>query len=151
MRREGSLGYCPQQAVLDESLSVEQHFQYFAAAYGLESLTRAESLLDLLGFTRFRGDRVAELSGGTRQKLNLAVAVLHDPELLLLDEPYQGFDWETYLRFWDLVDETRARGRAVLVVTHLVFEEARFDTIYRLSGGQASRQATGRGARHAIA
>ncbi len=150
VRREGSLGYCPQQPVLDENLSVAQHFEYFAAAYGLESLGRAERLLELLGFARFRNDRVAELSGGTRQKLNLALAVLHDPELLLLDEPYQGFDWETYLRFWDLVDETRARGRAVLVVTHLVFEEARFDTIYRLAEGKAVAHAAKRDS-HAVA
>jgi ABC-2 type transport system ATP-binding protein len=94
VRRGGSLGYCPQQPVLDDSLSGQQHFEHFAAAYGFGSLARAERLLDLLGFRRFRDDRVAELSGGTRQKLNLAVAVLHDPEVLLLDEPYQRFDWE---------------------------------------------------------
>ena len=50
------------------------------------------------------GSRPGALSGGTRQKLNLTLALMHDPGVLLLDEPYQGFDWETYLRFWDLVD-----------------------------------------------
>jgi ABC-type multidrug transport system ATPase subunit len=93
---------------------------------------------------------VGQLSGGTRQKLNLALAVMHDPDLLLLDEPYQGFDWETYLRFWDLVDETRDRGRAVLVITHLVFDEERFDAIYKIEDGQTVMREVRPGDRHAL-
>jgi ABC-type multidrug transport system ATPase subunit len=56
--------------------------------------------MNLLGYEQYRGQVAGELSGGTRQKLNLTLALLHDPDVLLLDEPYQGFDWETYLRFW---------------------------------------------------
>jgi ABC-2 type transport system ATP-binding protein len=151
VRRSGRVGYCPQVPVLNDSLSIEQHFEYFAAAHGLVSLDRVERLLDLLSFRRFRHDVVGQLSGGTRQKLNLALAVMHDPDLLLLDEPYQGFDWETYLRFWDLVDETRSRGRAVLVITHLVFDEERFDAIYRLEDGRTRMSETRPGDRHALA
>jgi ABC-type multidrug transport system ATPase subunit len=88
---------------------------------------------------------VEELSGGTRQKLNLTLALVHDPEVLLLDEPYQGFDWETYLRFWDLVEALRERGRSVVVITHLVFEEERFDALYRLQDGRAVRSEHVRG------
>ena len=76
-----------------------------------------------------------ELSGGTRQKLNLTLALIHDPDVLLLDEPYQGFDWETYLRFWDLVGELRGRGKTVVIITHLVFEQERFDLLADLAGG----------------
>jgi ABC-2 type transport system ATP-binding protein len=54
---------------------------------------------------------------------------------LLLDEPYQGFDWETYLRFWDLAAELRARGCGVLVISHLVFDQRRFDALYQLRDG----------------
>jgi ABC-type multidrug transport system ATPase subunit len=136
----GSVGYCPQEPVLNEALTVDQHLRYFAAAYRLRTLRRAEELLEVLQFSDYRDRVVEELSGGTRQKLNLALALLHDPDVLLLDEPYQGFDWETYLRFWDLVDELRNRGKAIVVITHLVFERERFDRLYSLEHGRISQQ-----------
>jgi ABC-2 type transport system ATP-binding protein len=132
----GSLGYCPQEPVLNGALTVQQHLRYFAAAYRLPSLARADELLETLRFGGYRDRAVDDLSGGTRQKLNLALALVHDPDVLLLDEPYQGFDWETYLRFWELVDGLRERGRSVVVITHLVFEEQRFDRLYRLQDGR---------------
>jgi len=65
--------------------------------------------------------------------------------VLLLDEPYQGFDWETYLRFWDLVGELRARGKTVVIITHLVFEQNRFDLLEDLADGQLfPRRSSGR-------
>ncbi len=136
----GRLGYCPQEPVLNGALTVDQHLRYFAAAYRLRDLTRTHELLDTLGFAGYRGHAVDELSGGTRQKLNLALALIHDPEVLLLDEPYQGFDWETYLRSWELVGALRERDRAVVVITHLVFEEERFDLLYQLRDGRATRR-----------
>jgi ABC-2 type transport system ATP-binding protein len=135
----GRVGYCPQEPVLNGALTVGQHLRYFAAAYRLASLRRGEDLLDLLGYREYRDGVVDTLSGGTRQKLNLTLALLHDPEVLLLDEPYQGFDWETYLRFWDLVAESRDRGRAIVVITHLVFERDRFDLLYELEDGRIRR------------
>lgn len=132
----GSLGYCPQQPVLSDNLTVAQHLRYFAAAHRLTDLRRAQELVDRLGFERYRAHSAGALSGGTRQKLNLTLALLHDPDVLLLDEPYQGFDWETYLRFWDLVADLRTRGKAIVVITHLVFEQDRFDLLADLTGGR---------------
>ena len=80
--------------------------------------------------------RVEELSGGTRAKLNLGLALLHDPDVLLLDEPYSGFDWDTYVRFWELTGERRDAGRAVLIISHFVADEDRFDRIVHLSDGK---------------
>lgn len=136
VHRAGRLGYCPQQAVLSESLTVRQHLRYFAAAYRLPDLGRGEDLLDRLGYRQYRDQVVGALSGGTRQKLNLTLALLHDPDVLLLDEPYHGFDWETYLRFWDLVTDLRARHKAVVVITHLAFEQDRFDVLADLVDGR---------------
>lgn len=132
----GALGYCPQTVILNNALTVDQHLDYFRAAYDIESLQRADELVERLNFQRYRRTVVSALSGGTQQKLNLTLALMHDPVVLLLDEPYQGFDWETYLRFWELTTELRDRGRAVLVISHLVFDQSRFDRLYHLDQGR---------------
>lgn len=139
VERSGKLGYCPQEPLLWEKLTVAEHFQLFAHAYELAE-DRAEpaeqQLLDELQFERYRGYRVEELSGGTRQKLNLALALMHEPGLLLLDEPYAGFDWETYLHFWEMAEVRRSRGMAILVVSHLLTERARLSRLYTLRDGK---------------
>ncbi|MFE7935367.1 ABC transporter ATP-binding protein [Streptomyces sp. NPDC057456] len=135
VERAGRLGCCPQETVLHQAFTVEQHLRFFQAAYGISRLNRAYELLEELNFGSYLHERVETLSGGTRQKLNLVLALMHDPQVLLLDEPYQGFDWETYLRFWDLAAALRDRGCAVLVVSHLAYDASRLDTLYRLNGG----------------
>ena len=92
-----------------------------------------------LQFERYRGYRVEELSGGTRQKLNLALALMHEPELLLLDEPYAGFDWETYLHFWEMSERRRDAGMGILIVSHLLAERDRLDRIYSLATADGDR------------
>jgi len=136
VRLAGSLGYCPQEPVVNDNLTVAQHLRYFAAAYQLRALDLAEQLIDQLGYRQYRDQVAGALSGGTRQKLNLTLALIHDPDVLLLDEPYQGFDWETYLRFWDIAADLRTRGKAIVIITHLVFEENRYDLLADLSGGR---------------
>ena len=139
VERPERLGYCPQAPMVWEKLTVGEHFDLFAEAYGLEGDAgeRAqESLLDELQFERYRDFRVEELSGGTRQKLNLALALMHEPELLLLDEPYSGFDWETYLKFWEMSERRRDAGMGILIVSHLLAERERLDRIYSLVDGR---------------
>ena len=70
-------------------------------------------------------------------KLNLGLALLADPQVLLLDEPYAGFDWDTYLRFWDLVADRRRSGRTVLIISHFLADQERFDRIVHLRDGLA--------------
>src|SRR5689334_24324623 len=91
--------------------------------------------MEVLRVTPFTDDRAGVLSGGTRQKLNLTLALMHDPQVLLLDEPYQGFDWDTYQRFWDLAARLRDAGRSVLVVSHLAYDTERLDELWRLDDG----------------
>jgi ABC-type multidrug transport system ATPase subunit len=134
----GRLGYCPQQPLLWDKLTVAEHFELFAQAYELGDETAATSrtaLLHELGFARYLDYRVEALSGGTKQKLNLALALLHEPALLLLDEPYAGFDWETYLRFWEMAERRRADGMGILIVSHLLAERERLTRIYELRAG----------------
>lgn len=138
--RTGRLGYCPQQPEVYPRLTCDEHFELFGRAYGLDrGLEKAarQELYDTLGFGRYARTRVGELSGGTLAKLNLSLALLPDPELLLLDEPYAGFDWDTYQKFWTLAAQRRAVGRTALVISHFVVDEDRFDRIIQLRDGTA--------------
>lgn len=138
--RTGPLGYCPQVAQLYPRLTCNEHFELFAAAYritGTQATASRDALYDELDFSRYADARVAELSGGTLAKLNLALALLPDPPVLLLDEPYAGFDWDTYLRFWDIVADRQRSGRAVLIVSHFAADQSRFDRLITLRDGLA--------------
>jgi len=141
---DGRLGYCPQVPLLYDKLTCEETFRLFGHAYGLrdeETEARASELFELLGFGRFRSELVENLSGGTAQKLNLSVALLHKPDLLLLDEPYSGFDWETYLKFWELTESLREQGTTILIVSHFIEERSRFDKIVQLRDGVVAEDA----------
>jgi ABC-2 type transport system ATP-binding protein len=137
--RSGRLGYCPQVPMLWDKLTVDEHFELFARAYGLEDEQRERAVAGLLAelqFGKYRSYRIEELSGGTRQKLNLALALMHEPQLLLLDEPYAGFDWETYLKFWEMSESRRDAGLGILIVSHLLAERERLDRMYELRDGR---------------
>jgi ABC-2 type transport system ATP-binding protein len=138
--RTGGLGYCPQEPVVYERLTCDEHFELFGHAYGMRPAEQRHSRRDLyeaLGFERYAATRAAQLSGGTLAKLNLGLALLADPGVLLLDEPYAGFDFDTYLKFWDLVARRRESGRSVLIISHFVTDEERFDRIVTLRDGKA--------------
>ncbi|MCX4706988.1 ABC transporter ATP-binding protein [Streptomyces sp. NBC_01373] len=135
VRHHGRFGYCPQTAVLNDALTIRQHLDFFKTAYGLTDLRRAEEVMETLRLREYIDERAGVLSGGTRQKLNLTLALMHDPQVLLLDEPYQGFDWDTYQRFWDLAARLRDEGRSILVVSHLAYDTERLDVLWRLDGG----------------
>ena len=140
VQRPARLGYCPQQPLLWEKLTVDEHFELFGEAYALAPdvvRDHRDQLLDELAFAKYLDYRVEELSGGTRQKLNLALALLHDPQLLLLDEPYSGFDWETYLHFWAMAERRRAEGMGILIVSHVLTERERLTRTYELREGRA--------------
>lgn len=139
VHRSGSLGYCPQDPILYERLTCDEHFQLFGRAYGMDAIdveNAATNIYETLGFGEWRDSRVEELSGGTRAKLNLGLALLPDPDLLLLDEPYAGFDWDTYQRFWKLTRERRDAGRTLLIISHFITDAERFDRIYDLVEGR---------------
>ena len=137
--RRGLIGYCPQEPLVYPRLTCDEHFDLFGAAYGLTRAQVRDSRTDLyesLGFERYADARADRLSGGTLAKLNLGLALLPDPAVLLLDEPYAGFDWDTYQRFWRLVGDRKVLGRAVLIVSHFVEDEARFDRIVEVRDGR---------------
>jgi ABC-type multidrug transport system ATPase subunit len=135
VRVADGVGYCPQAPSLFDLLTADEHLIMFGRGVGLTretSLRTGHALLDEFDFPVGRRVVSADMSGGTRQKLNLTLALLSDPAVLLLDEPYQGFDRGTYVNFWDHCDRWRARGKAVVVVTHMLAELSRVDRIVEL-------------------
>lgn len=143
--RSGPVGFCPQDPILYERLTCDEHFELFARAYGMppEALERSRATIyEALGFDSWADTRVEELSGGTRAKLNLGLALLPDPDILLLDEPYAGFDWDTYQRFWEFTAERRAAGRALLIISHFIADKERFDRVLHLVNGIIDAETT---------
>lgn len=135
----GRYAYCPQDALVFDGLTMKENILYFSAAYGLsaqEGLARGEALLERLNCKKFESRPAGQLSGGTRQKLNLIISLLCDPDLLFLDEPYQGFDYESYLIFLDLIDEMAKAGRSALVVSHMVHDHHKLSRIYKMQEGR---------------
>jgi ABC-2 type transport system ATP-binding protein len=136
----GSIGFCPQEMLIFETLTVSENFYYFSGAYGLPPngiwRQQMKNLLKRFNFQNYQNIQVSKLSGGTKQKLNLALALLHSPDILILDEPYAAFDWETYLHFWEYVQELRELGKNVLIVSHLIYDPTMIDKRYRLENGE---------------
>ena len=133
VERTGTVGWCPQEPLLYDRLTVGEAVRLFGSGYGMtaEEIDEAKHrLASKLDFEQYLDYRIDQLSGGNRQKINLSIALMHDPDVLMLDEPYTGFDWETYLTFWDLAEELAADGTAVTMISHLIEEQSRLYRIY---------------------
>lgn len=144
----GDVGWCPQEPRLYDRLTVEETFHLFGEAYDMthaEIREARDRFAETLDFERFLDYQVRHLSGGNRQKVNLSVALMHDPDILLLDEPYTGFDWETYLSFWELTEDLTSGGVGIGIISHFINERERFDGIYELVDGTLSWEVTGDG------
>ena len=141
IERTPHFGYAPQLDSLAPLLTVDEHLRLFGAARGMRrgrSVSTGHRLLTRLGWTA-RGDQTAgTLSGGTQQKLNVALAQLDAPDLLLLDEPYQGLDALAYEDLWRLISSWRASGAGVLLVTHLLRDIDLVDRVIELPAPQES-------------
>jgi ABC-type multidrug transport system ATPase subunit len=132
----GRLGYCPQQPGLFDLLSADEHLALLAPALGLsrrQAINEGHRLLAEFAFPVAERTQTRHLSGGARQKVNLALALLGGPSVLLLDEPYQGFDHGAYVSFWEHVARWSAEGLGVVVVTHLLADMALVDRVVELS------------------
>jgi ABC-2 type transport system ATP-binding protein len=135
----GAVGYCPQDGGTVDLLSGDEHFVLVGAGRGLArgpAREQGREWAKRLHWTQPGSQVARHLSGGTRQKLNLTLSALGEPDVLLLDEPYQGFDHGTYVDFWEQVWHWRERGRAVVVVTHRLGQLDRVDAVLDLTGVQ---------------
>ncbi|MEN8230239.1 MAG: ABC transporter ATP-binding protein [Bacteroidota bacterium] len=140
-RFQGSFGYCPQDMQIFNSLTLRENLLFFATAYDLRNgesgwRNNLQNLLEDFHLSDEMDTRVANLSGGMRQKLNLLLALIHSPELLILDEPYAAFDWESYLYFWQLVSKLKEKETSCLIVSHLIYDQKNIDRIFELREGR---------------
>src|SRR3954471_21207975 len=135
------MGVVPQLDNLDVSLTVEQNLLVFAYLYRLPAGRRKEAIdraLSIANLTERAGSKVDELSGGMRRRLLIARALLHEPRLILLDEPTVGLDPQVRQELWALIDRMRAEGVSILMSTHYIEEAERLcDTVTIMSHGKA--------------
>jgi ABC-2 type transport system ATP-binding protein len=126
--RKHLLGLVPQDLALYEDLTATENLRYFGALQGIRGKhlgIRMDAVLEIAGLRDRAGERVAHYSGGMKRRLNLAAALLHEPQLLLLDEPTVGVDPQSRNAIFDAIEVLRAGGKTILYTTHYMEEVER--------------------------
>ena len=134
------IGYMTQQAALYPSISVEENVRFFAAINGSED--GVDQALELVHLSERRGSVVSTLSGGMRQRCSLACALVHRPELLLLDEPTVGVDPQLRVQFWDYFRRLAAAGTTIIVSSHVMDEADRCQRLGLIQYGRVLAEGT---------
>jgi ABC-2 type transport system ATP-binding protein len=132
------IGYMTQAAALYEDLSLRENLGFFGRVYGLSRDGVAARTIELVELVHLEGDEdrpVRTLSGGQRQLANLTCAMVHDPTLLLLDEPTVGIDPVLRRSLWERFAMLRDEGRTILVTTHVMEEATRCDRVAFVNAG----------------
>ena len=138
-------GYMPQRFGLYEELSIRENLEFMGRVYSLDRLKeRVDASLERLGMASRQRQLVGSLSGGWKQRLALAACVLHEPRLLLLDEPTAGVDPKARRAFWDEIHSLAERGITVLVSTHYMDEAERCHEIAYIAYGELMVRGTAR-------
>jgi ABC-2 type transport system ATP-binding protein len=139
------LGYMPQRFGLYPDLTVSENFDFFMDIYGIrghERNTRRERYLGFSNLLPFLDRKAGDLSGGMKQKLGLACVLVHEPKLLILDEPTNGVDPVSRQEFWDILAEMKRRGMTILVSTAYLDEGEKCDRLLLMHAAHLLQQAT---------
>lgn len=150
---QGEVGWVPQQAALYRRLTVEENLLLFARLERREDPRQsAEEMLELTGLEERRGEIVARLSGGNQQRINIAIGLLSQPSVLLLDEPSVGLDPRQRARLWEFVSALAStRGTTVIFSTHDIQEAERYGKrLLVLADGEALFDGSPDGLREAV-
>jgi ABC-2 type transport system ATP-binding protein len=150
VRREGeaikrNIGYMSQRFSLYDDLTVRENIQLYGGIYNLSSAQirdRADQIVNRLGLERVEREPVHAIPLGWKQKLALSVALLHEPQIVFLDEPTSGVDPITRRQFWELIYETAHAGTTVLVTTHYMDEAEYCDRISIMVAGRIDAMGT---------
>lgn len=122
------IGVAPQENLLYKSLTCAENLNFFAQIYGLsktERRQRVEICLSAVGLADRANSPTEELSGGMQRRLSMAIALIHQPKLVILDEPTTGLDIEARYEIWDLIRQLQQQGMTILLTTHLLDEAER--------------------------
>ena len=136
---KSKVGYMSQKFTLYNDLTVEENLNFIASLRKLDPqayLKRRKELFDLISFDKPLNSKVADLSGGIKQQVSLAAALLHDPEIIFLDEPTAGVTPASRARFWSLIREIAGRGKTVFVTTHYMDEAEQCGRIALMRTGE---------------
>lgn len=133
------LGYMPEKFSLYPDLSIEQNMHFFGELFGIEKnlrLERMEQLYKFSGLKKFASHAAGQLSGGMKQKLALSCILMHEPKLLVLDEPTTGVDPISRKEFWELLHQIAGNGTGILVSTPYLEEATECDKINIIHNGK---------------
>lgn len=133
------IGYMSQRFGLYDDLTVEENISFYAGIYLNDrklARQRTEEIIEQLSFQDYRKTLAMNLSGGWRQRLSFATAIVHEPRIVFLDEPTSGVDPVSRRQFWDLVYQLSAKGKTVLVTTHYMDEAERCNRVAFISQGK---------------
>lgn len=122
------IGLAPQEFNFDRFFSIQRLLEFEAGYFGLtkkKATARAEELLHRFNLWEKRNEKAPKLSGGMKRRLQIAKALAHDPDILILDEPTAGVDVEIRLEFWKYLTEVNAKGKTILLTTHYLEEAER--------------------------
>lgn len=121
----GMIGFCPQETLLYDLLSVLENLAFSASLYSLNRKKfkeRVDFSSKVLGVGEFLNRKVQQLSGGMKRRAHLAASIIHDPPIVILDEPTVGFDPNIKREFWELIKTLKNHGKTVLLSTHDMYE-----------------------------
>ncbi len=143
---KGAIGLVPQEIAVYPDLSADENLRFFAALYGMsgaETKSRIDEILEVIGLTDRRKDRVSKYSGGMKRRLNIGIGLLHKPQLLVLDEPTVGVDPQSRNAILESVEALSGEGMAVLYTTHYMEEAERLcDRIGIIDSGKVIAEGT---------
>lgn len=127
-RARSLIGLAPQSLALYDELSAMENLSFFCSLYGLTGKTlreRCDVALERVGLNDRRDHRAGTFSGGMKRRLNLAAAILHDPELVLMDEPTAGVDPQSRNKIFEIVEDLKSKGKTIVYSTHYMEEAQR--------------------------
>jgi ABC-2 type transport system ATP-binding protein len=141
------IGYMSQKFSLYEALTVEQNIRFFGALYGLSDdkiAARMKFVLEMAGLAGREPTKARDLAGGWRQRLALGCAILHEPQIVFLDEPTGGVDPVSRRQFWRLIEDMSRGGVTILVTTHYLDEAEHCHRIAIVNAGKLAAMGTSR-------